>query len=110
MMLKRTPPKRTFKTFPGHAPEVDIIKTSIFRNRIRARQGMEEVRTRRRTKEDKRDRMEFRQVPLPRSVIDKIAADLRIKHADDEPVTDKQWNKLIDGVIAHMVVQKVTRK
>jgi hypothetical protein len=104
-MLKRTPSKLT-----GHAPIVSIIKTSVFKNRLGSRERMGEMRARRRTKEFKRDPVEFRQVPLPRSVINQLAADLKIRRAADKPVTDKQWDKLIDDVIAHIVVEKVTRK
>jgi hypothetical protein len=39
----------------------------------------------------KRDPIEFRQVPLPRSVINKIARELKIEKAYDKPVTDKEW-------------------
>lgn len=108
--LKRTLPKRTFKAFIGHAPVVTIIKSSVYKNRIRACQGMGELRARRRTKADKRDPIEFRHVPLPRSVITQIAADLKIKHAYDKPITQKQWDKVLDEVIASIVVEAVIRK
>ncbi|MBR1276109.1 hypothetical protein [Bradyrhizobium sp. AUGA SZCCT0283] len=96
--------------FPIVYPKVETIKTIIFKNRLGSRDRMGELRARRRAKKDKRDPVEFRQVPLPRSVISKLEAKLNIDKAHDAPVTDKQWRKLIDDVIASIVVEKVTGK
>ncbi|MCK1669250.1 MULTISPECIES: hypothetical protein [unclassified Bradyrhizobium] len=98
------------QTFPVVYPEVKITPTCVVRRRLLTRKRVGELRARRRTRADRHDPVEFRHIPLPRSVIDQIAADLRIKRADDEPVTDKQWDKLINDVIATIVVKVVTRK
>jgi hypothetical protein len=101
---------KAHQTFPIVYPGFEIIKTSIFKNRVVSRERMQEIRQRRRTKKDKRDPIEFRQIPLPGSVITKLESGLKIKRADDKPITDREWDKLVDEVIASIVVKSVLQK
>src|SRR6267143_2000820 len=93
MMLKRTPPKRTFKAFIGHAPIVTIINTILLLKRALTRVRVQEFRERERIGKRKRDPIRY--YPLRDSFVDKLAADLKIKQSDDKAINDHEWRKLI---------------
>jgi hypothetical protein len=117
--IRRPPRQRVFAIIDkSHqnifttTPKVEIIPTRDFKNRVGSRERMGELRGRRRTKEFKRGDplkyLEFRLVPLPRWVIKKIEADLKIEQA--KPIDSKKWQRGIDRLIASIVVKSVIRK
>jgi hypothetical protein len=79
----------------------------VVRHRITSKIGMRKLRERRRTKEDKRDPVAFFQVPLPQSVVDQLAAELKIKN--NIPISDRDWRALIGDVVASVVKSAVTK-
>ncbi|MGY3489632.1 hypothetical protein ACVW1C_007515 [Bradyrhizobium sp. USDA 4011] len=65
---------------------------------------------RERAKQHRRDPLSYFQVPLPESVIHKLASDLTLENADDVPVNDRTWRTLIGLVIASLVKSAIAKK
>jgi hypothetical protein len=107
-MLKRTP-RRTFKTFTGHAPIVTIINTKLLHKRLL---GCERSRRARALAKmtPRHDPVSYYPVPLPRSAVDRLAAKLRIEDGDDKPITDQEWRKLIGLIAAEAIKLAIKNK
>jgi hypothetical protein len=76
--------------------------------RLQVRDRMRQLRER--AKKHRRDPLSYFDVPLPESVIHQLVAELKIKRADDVPVDDQTWRRMIGLAIATIVELAVRRK
>lgn len=83
------------------------------RNERKAAQGCRRTREwRQRVKDAKkkpRDQVWYYPTPLPDSEANKLAAELKIRRADDKPVSNREWCRLIGLVIAQIVKSTINK-
>jgi hypothetical protein len=56
------------------------------------------------------DQVRFYQVPLLDSTVDRLAVDLKVERADDRPITELEWRKLVGLVVAQAIKLTIDRK
>ncbi|WP_375305099.1 hypothetical protein WI560_23705 [Bradyrhizobium sp. A11] len=87
---------------------VHEIEEPAERRRKQTRTRMQHLRAR--AKLHRRDPVSFFSVPLHQSVIDELVTDLKVKQADDTPVDDRTWRRLVSALIAKAVKLAVKKR